>query len=27
LEIQWPDGKKQLLHNIKPDQVLTVNEP
>ncbi len=27
LEIQWPDGKKQLLHNVTPDQILTVQEP
>ena len=27
LEIHWPDGKKTLLHNTKPDQVLNVREP
>lgn len=27
LEIQWPDGKKQILHDIKADQVLQVREP
>jgi hypothetical protein len=27
LQIQWPDGKKQILHDIKADQVLQVREP
>ena len=27
LQIQWPDGKKQLLHDVKTDQVLRVREP
>jgi hypothetical protein len=27
LEIHWPDGKTQLLHDIKADQTLQVREP
>jgi len=27
LQIQWPDGRKQTLHNIRADQVLQVREP
>jgi hypothetical protein len=27
LQIQWPDGKKQLLHDVNADQVLQVREP
>ncbi len=27
LEIDWPDGKQQLLHNVQADQVLQVREP
>ncbi|NQU53357.1 MAG: CRTAC1 family protein [Bacteroidetes bacterium] len=27
IEIKWPSGKYQILENIKPNQLLTVNEP
>ena len=27
IEIQWPSGKRQQLHDVKPDQVLKVREP
>lgn len=27
LRIYWPDGRKQVLHNIKADRILTVREP
>ncbi len=27
LEINWPSGKKQLLVNVKPNQILTITEP
>jgi hypothetical protein len=27
IEIQWPDGKRQALHNVKADQTVTVREP
>jgi hypothetical protein len=27
IEIRWPSGKIQVLENVKPNQILTVNEP
>ena len=27
LELKWPSGIRQVLENVKPDQVLTVKEP
>jgi hypothetical protein len=27
IDIAWPSGKRQSLHDIKPDQVLSVREP
>jgi hypothetical protein len=27
LKIYWPDGAKQVLHDVKTDQILTVREP
>jgi hypothetical protein len=27
IEIQWPDGRRQALHNVKADQTVTVREP
>ncbi len=27
LELRWPSGQKQTLHNVKTDQILHVNEP
>ena len=27
IEIRWPSGKKQILENVKPNQILTVTEP
>jgi hypothetical protein len=27
IEIVWPSGKRQVLENIKPNQILTVTEP
>ena len=27
IEILWPDGKKQVLRNVKPDRVVEVKEP
>ncbi len=27
LEIQWPSGAKQVIENVKPDQVLKITEP
>ncbi len=27
LQIQWPDGKKQLLHDVNADQLLQIREP
>jgi hypothetical protein len=27
LEIRWPSGVKQVLHDVKPDRILTVKEP
>lgn len=27
LEIRWPSGIKQLLHEVAADQILTVDEP
>jgi hypothetical protein len=26
IEITWPDGKKQVIENVKPDQILTIQE-
>jgi enediyne biosynthesis protein E4 len=27
IDIRWPSGIKQTLHNVKPDQMLRVDEP
>jgi enediyne biosynthesis protein E4 len=27
LEIRWPSGTKQILKNVKADQILTIREP
>ena len=27
LEVQWPSGAKQVIENVKPDQVLKITEP
>jgi hypothetical protein len=27
IEIRWPSGKKQVLENVKPNQILTITEP
>jgi hypothetical protein len=27
LEIHWPGGQVQVLHDVKPDQILKVREP
>jgi hypothetical protein len=27
LEVRWPSGVKQVLHDIKPDRILVVREP
>jgi hypothetical protein len=27
IEIHWPSGQVQQLHDVKPDQVLKVREP
>jgi hypothetical protein len=27
LEVRWPSGVKQVLHDIKPDRIVEVKEP
>ena len=27
IEIEWPSGKRQALHNVQSDQFLTISEP
>jgi hypothetical protein len=27
VKIRWPSGKQQLLHNVKANQILSIEEP